>query len=168
MLRCLAVSISLICALSPCDILSDAAAATRTTTFTVSLTLQNDCQISASPLNFGNSGVIAANIDQTTAIAVTCTNGAAYNVGLDSGSVGGSTISNRLLAATGTPTPTVSYQLYRDSARTLIWGQTVGTDTVSGTGNGAVQAVTVYGRIPPQSTPAAGTYSSVVTATVTF
>ncbi|SAL35077.1 secreted pili protein involved in motility and biofilm formation [Caballeronia terrestris] len=145
-----------------------ALAATRTTTFSVTLTLQNDCQIAANTLNFGNSGVIATNIDQTTTLSVTCTNGAPYNVGLDAGSVGGSTVANRLLGGTGTPAPTVAYQLYRDAARSLIWGQTVGTDTQSGTGTGAAQTLTVYGRVAPQNTPAAGTYSSTVTATVTF
>ncbi|MDR5760210.1 MULTISPECIES: spore coat U domain-containing protein [unclassified Caballeronia] len=145
-----------------------ARAATKTTTFVVSLTLQNDCNITANPLNFGTSGVIAANIDQTTTLAVTCSNGAAYNVGLDAGSVAGSTIPARLLGGTGTPVPTVAYQLYRDAARTLIWGQTVATDTVAGTGNGAAQTLTVYGRVAPQTTPAAGTYTSTVTATITF
>ncbi|MDR5785386.1 spore coat U domain-containing protein [Caballeronia sp. LP003] len=145
-----------------------AQAATRSTTFAVTLTLQNDCQIAANPLNFGNSGVIAANVDQTTTLSVTCSNGAAYNVGLDAGSVAGSTITNRLLAGTGTPAPTVAYQLYRDAARTLVWGQTIGTDTVASTGTGAAQTLTVYGRVAPQATPAAGTYSSSVTATVTF
>ncbi|SAK43788.1 secreted pili protein involved in motility and biofilm formation [Caballeronia pedi] len=147
---------------------SGVGAATRTTTFTVSLTLQNDCQIAANALNFGNSGVIAANIDQTTTLSVTCSNGAVYNVGLDAGSVTGSTIPNRLLSGTGTPAPTVGYQLYRDAARTLVWGQTVGTDTQSGTGTGAAQTLTVYGRVAPQNTPAAGTYTSTVTATITF
>ncbi|MDR5800302.1 spore coat U domain-containing protein [Caballeronia sp. LZ001] len=166
--RNLAVSVLCIALASGPLVPFGANAATRTTTFTVSLTLQNDCQIAANPLNFGNSGVIAANIDQTTTLSVTCSNGASYNVGLDAGSVSGSTVPNRLLASTGTPLPTVAYQLYRDAARTLVWGQTVGTDTVSGTGTGAAQTVTVYGRVAPQTTPAAGTYSSVVTATVTF
>jgi spore coat protein U-like protein len=143
-------------------------AATRTTTFTVSLTLSADCQITANPLNFGTSGVIAANIDQTTTLSVTCTNGTAYNVGLDGGTVTGSTVANRLLAGTGTPVPTVAYQLYRDSAHSQIWGVTVATDTQGGTGNGAAQTLTVYGRVPPQTTPAAGAYTSTVTATVTF
>jgi spore coat protein U-like protein len=58
--------------------------------------------------------------------------------------------------------------LYRDSARSLTWGQTVGTDTAAGTGTGAAQTLTVYGRVAPQNTPAAGTYTSTVTATVTF
>jgi spore coat protein U-like protein len=143
-------------------------AATRTTTFTVSLTLQNDCQITANPLSFGTSGVLAANIDQTTTLSVTCSNGAAYDVGLDAGSVTGSTIPARLLGGTGTPAPTVAYQLYRDAARTLVWGQTAGTDGLSGTGNGSAQTLTVYGRVAPQTTPAVGTYTSTVTATITF
>lgn len=140
-------------------------AATTTTTFTVTLTLQNDCQITANALNFGSSGVIAGNIDQTTTLTVTCSNGATYDVGLNAGSAPGSTIPNRLLAGSGTPT--VAFQLYRDSGHSLIWGETAGT-TVGGTGTGAAQTLTVYGRVPSQTTPAAGTYSSTVTATVTF
>jgi spore coat protein U-like protein len=145
-----------------------AAAATRQTTFTVTLTLQADCQIAATNLNFGTSGVIAANIDQSSTLTVTCSNGAPYTVGLDAGSVTGSTVANRLLGGTGTPVPTVAFQLYRDAARSLTWGQTIGTDTAAGTGNGAAQTLTVYGRVAPQNTPAAGTYTSTVTATVTF
>jgi spore coat protein U-like protein len=145
-----------------------AAAATRQTTFTVTLTLQNDCQIAATNLSFGTSGVIAANIDQSSTLTVTCSNGAPYTVGLDAGSVTGSTVANRLLGGTGTPVPTVAFQLYRDAARSLAWGQTIGTDTAAGTGTGAAQTLTVYGRVAPQNTPAAGTYTSTVTATVTF
>ncbi|MEE2979654.1 MAG: spore coat U domain-containing protein [Pseudomonadota bacterium] len=141
-------------------------AATKTTTFTVSLTLQNDCSISANALNFGTQGVLSANVDQTTSLSVTCSTAAPYNVGLDAGTTTGSTIAARLLAGTGTAT--VGYQLYRDTARTQIWGNTVGTDTVTGTGTGTAQALTVYGRVPPQNTPAAGTYTSTVTATITF
>ncbi|CAJ0733429.1 Csu type fimbrial protein [Ralstonia mannitolilytica] len=141
-------------------------AATKTTTFTVSLTLQNDCAISANALNFGTQGVLSANVDQTTSLSVTCSAAAPYNVGLDAGTTTGSTIAARLLAGTGTAT--VGYQLYRDMARTQIWGNTVGTDTVTGTGTGTAQTLTVYGRVPPQNTPAAGTYTSTVTATITF
>lgn len=42
----------------------------------------------------------------------------------------------------------------------------VSTDTVAGNGN--AQSYTVYGRVPPQATPAPGTYLSTVTATVVF
>lgn len=141
-------------------------AATKTTTFAVRLTLTADCTITASDLDFGSQGVLAANVDQTSSLSVTCSNSAPYQVGLDGGTAAGSSIANRLMAGTGAAT--VQYQIYRDSSRTQIWGNTPGTDTVGGTGNGAAQAITMYGRVPPQSTPAAGTYTTTVTATVNF
>ncbi|TYZ54232.1 spore coat protein U [Ralstonia solanacearum] len=141
-------------------------AATKTTTFTVSLTLQADCSIAANTLNFGTQGVLAANVDQTTTVSVTCSNTAAYNVGFDAGTTTGSTVAARLLAGSGAAT--VGFQLYSDSARTQIWGNTVGTDTVSGTGSGTAQVLTVYGRVPSQTSPAAGAYSTTITATITF
>ncbi|WP_250537024.1 spore coat U domain-containing protein [Caballeronia sp. AZ10_KS36] len=144
------------------------AASPKTTTFTVSLTIQADCSITANSLNFGTTGLITSNIDQATTMSVTCSSGTAYNVGLDGGSVSGSTVATRLLGGTGTPVPTVNFALYRDSARTQNWGQTVGTDTLSNTGSGSAQTLTVYGRVPPQNAPAAGAYSSTITTTVTF
>ncbi|WP_370467323.1 spore coat U domain-containing protein [Caballeronia sp. BR00000012568055] len=142
------------------------AASPKTTTFTVSLTIQADCSITANSLDFGTTGLITSNIDQSTSLAVTCSQGTAYNVGLDQGSVTGSAIGTRLLGGSGSNT--VNFGLYRDSARSQNWGNTVGTDTLSGTGNGSAQALTVYGRVPTQTAPAAGAYSSTITATVTF
>jgi spore coat protein U-like protein len=142
------------------------AASPKSTTFTVSLTIQADCDITANSLNFGTTGLITSNIDQTTTVAVTCSNGTAYQVGLDQGNVSGSAIASRLLGGTGSNT--VNFGLYRDSARSQNWGNTAGTDTVSGTGNGTAQSLTVYGRVPTQNAPTAGNYSSTITATVTF
>ncbi len=97
---------------------------------------------------------------------MTCSSGTAYNVGLDQGSVTGSSPTARLLGGTGSNT--VNFGLYRDAARTLNWGNTVGSDMQSGTGSGTGQTLTVYGRVPTQNAPAAGAYSSTITATVTF
>jgi spore coat protein U-like protein len=140
-------------------------AATTTTTFNVSLTITASCTVSATALAFGSSGVIAANIDNTSTVTVQCTNTTPYNVGLNAGTGTGATVSNRLMTAGGA---TVGYALYSDSGRTTNWGNTVGTDTKSGTGNGSGQALTVYGRVPPQSTPAPGAYSDTITVTVTY
>ena len=60
------------------------------------------------------------------------------------------------------------YELYRNSARTQRWGNTLNTDTVVGSGNGANQNLTVFGRVPNQSTPSAGTYNDTITVTVTY
>lgn len=101
---------------------------------------------------------------------MTCTNTTPYNIGLDAGTTTGSTVANRLMAgtATGNTATTVAFQLYRDAGRSTIWGNTQDTDTVGGTGTGAAQTLTVYGQVPPQTTPRADTYQTTVTATVYF
>jgi spore coat protein U-like protein len=60
------------------------------------------------------------------------------------------------------------YALFSDNGRTKNWGQTIGTDTVTGTGNGAQQTLTVYGQIPAGTIPAPANYSDTVTATITY
>jgi spore coat protein U-like protein len=63
---------------------------------------------------------------------------------------------------------TINYSLYTASNHSTVWGNTVSTDTVSATGNGAPQSYTVYGRIPAQTTPAPNAYSDTITVTVTY
>jgi len=138
---------------------------TATTTFNVSLAITASCALSASALAFGSAGVIAANIDNTSTITLTCTNTSPYDVGLDAGIGSGATVAARKMTTGG---PTINYTLYQDPARTILWGNTVGTNTCPGTGNGAAQALTVYGRVPAQSTPAPGAYSDTINVTVTF
>ena len=62
----------------------------------------------------------------------------------------------------------VLYGLYRDSARSLPFGNTIGTNTLAGTGTGLAQSATVYGRIPPQATPSPGTYNDTIVVTLTY
>ncbi|NEI52420.1 fimbrial major subunit CsuA/B family protein [Rhizobium leguminosarum] len=141
-------------------------AATATGNMTVRITIEAECRIqTASDLDFGTAGVIAAKIDQTSTIGVQCTSGQTYNVGLNAGAGGGATTAVRRMTG---PAGTIGYSLYRDSARTQPWGVTIGTNTVAGTGNGDVQNLTVYGRVPPQVTPAAGVYADTVAITVTY
>ena len=63
---------------------------------------------------------------------------------------------------------TVNYSLYTDIARSTVWGNTVGTDTKSGTGNGSAQTLTVYGQLPAGQYPTPGSYSDTITATITY
>lgn len=144
-----------------------AMAAVATGNMTVRITIQAQCLVqTASDLDFGTNGIIAANIDQTSTIGVQCTAGQTYNVGLSAGAGTGATTAVRVL--TGPAAATINYAIYRDTNRTQTWGVTIGTDTVAGTGNGTVQNITVYGRVPPQSTPAAGVYTDTVAITVTY
>ncbi|QND55112.1 spore coat U domain-containing protein (plasmid) [Phyllobacterium sp. 628] len=142
-------------------------AATATGSFTVQITIQSSCiLVSAATLTFTSVGVIAANDDSSSALSVQCTNTTPYNIGLDAGTGAGASVAARKM--TGPAGALVTYSLYSDTSRSALWGQTIGTDTVAGTGNGAAQPYTVYGRVPPQTTPAAGAYTDTVTVTITY
>lgn len=142
-------------------------ASTTTSSFTAQLSITAQCTIvSTQTLDFGSNGVINANIDQQSTLNVQCTNTTPYNVGLDAG-VNGGTTTTRLLKG-GPTNETIQYKLYSNAGHTTNWGDTIGTDTVTGTGNGASQALTIWGRVPPQTTPTPGAYADTVTVTVTY
>src|SRR5262245_61010603 len=162
--RHLASPMGVLAALLVCT--SEAFAATTTTTFTVQMTIATSCTIvSAAALNFGTQGVLATNVDQSSSIQVQCTNTTPYNIGLDAGTGTGATVTTRKLS---NGPAIINYSLYTDAARTTVWGNTIGTDTVASTGNGGSQNYTVFGRIPAQTTPAPGTYTDTITVTVTY
>ena len=149
-----------------CGLSAVAKAGSTTTTFTSQITIAAACAInSASTLNFGTQGMLAANVDQTSTIQVVCTNTTPFTIGLDAGTGSGATVATRKLTSGGN---TVNYALYTDAAHTTIWGNTVSTDTVAGTGAGSAQNFTVYGRVPPQTAPAPGNYSDTITVTVMY
>jgi spore coat protein U-like protein len=131
--------------------------------FNATATVTSQCAVSASTLDFGAVGLLLANTDGTSTVTVQCASGVAYQVGLDNGQ-----------HATGTtrrmqgPGGLVTYELYRNTTRTQRWGSTLNTDTVTGSGNGSNQSLTVYGRVPNQTTPSAGTYNDTITVTVTY
>lgn len=138
-----------------------------TTQFNVQITITSECLInSATDLDFGATGVINAAIDADSEIAVQCTNLTPYDIGLDAGSGLGATVGDRLM--TGPGSATVAYSLFTDAARADVWGDTIGTDTVAGTGTGAQQIYPVYGRIPAQATSAPGLYTDTITVTLTY
>lgn len=141
-----------------------APAATKTAKFNVTATVQNDCTVAGTDLAFGNLGLLSSNVDSTSTITITCTPTTAFTIGLDAGNVTGSTVDTRLMSSGAS---TMRYQLYSDTARSQIWRDAADT-TVGGTGSGNAQTLTVYGRIPPQTTPAVGSYLAQVTATITY
>lgn len=140
--------------------------------FVVSATVAKSCLVTADPLNFGTVNGLPgqADRDQTSTINVTCTTPTPYTVAL--------TPSNGATTGAGTMTPTggvpgnadtVPYRLYRNAARTNVWGSVTGTNTVAGTGNGAAQALTLYGRVLGASANVRpDSYRDVVTVSVTY
>ena len=142
-----------------------ASATTATTTFTVTANVASACTIGASNLAFATYSGSQLNINTT--VTANCPAATTYNVGLNQGTSTGSTVSNRHVQATGGAQ--LSYGLYQDAAFTTNWGNTVGTDTVAGTGTGSAQNLTVYGKMAAgQSLATTGANTDTITATITF
>lgn len=136
-------------------------------TFEVRATVIASCAVSAQDLDFGDYDPVAATpLDETTTISVTCTNGSDYDLLLDAGAGTGASIASRRMED-GSANQ-LAYSLYRDALRTQVWGETIDTDTMPGTGSGAAQDVTIYGRVPAQQTAPAGDYEDIVTVTVNY
>lgn len=138
---------------------------TQTTSFAVTANVPATCRVTTNPLSFGSIGMLSTQQDASTTLAPTCTIGTAYQIGLDGGLSGATnpTLRNMTKGA-----EIVTYGLYRNAARTQAFGRTLGSDTLAGTGSGLAQTATVYGRVPPQTTPSPGLYSDTVVVTVTY
>jgi spore coat protein U-like protein len=146
----------------------------NTLTFTVSVTLQASCTMSVSAMNFGSaSAPILSNVTTTATIGATCTSTTPYSIGLDNGQNASGT-QRRMKSTSGAAY--INYGLYIDSGYTEPWstassstGCTDGVNTcVLNTGTGSNQNITIYGQVPPQTSPTVGSYSDSVVVTLTY
>ncbi|ALM52420.1 spore coat U domain-containing protein [Halomonas huangheensis] len=146
---------------------TDCNALTRNPTrpsFNVQAIVAPNCNVTAQDINFGDHGVLDTEVSATGAISVNCTSGTTYNIGLNNGLNGDGPTQRRMSLGD----QAITYGLYRDAAHSQPWGNTIGSDTVSGAGVGGEQNLSVYGRVPAQMTPSPGTYSDTVVVTVTY
>jgi spore coat protein U-like protein len=133
--------------------------------FTASANVPPFCRLTlAGDLDFGTTSTLAAAVDASSSIGMSCTARTAWQLGLDAGqhALGGT---RRMLGGGGAA---IVYALYRDAARSLAWGNTLNSDTLLGTGSGSAQSFTVYGRVPAQAPVPSGNYADVVLVTVTY
>jgi spore coat protein U-like protein len=126
------------------------------------------CTISATSVNFGNYNEFnGTNLDSTGRITYRCNATAAnITIGLTKGL--SSTFNPRLMSKGA---EVLGYNLYRNAARTNIWGDgTSGTAvyTRANPPNNSNVNVTVYGRVPAGQDVSAGTFSDTVTAVINF
>lgn len=143
-------------------------AATATSSLGVSATVATSCVVSTTPLAFSTVDVTSgAPADGTGSISVTCTNGAVWSASAGVGNGTGATLASRKMASGAN---LLSYGLYTDSGRSLIWGDgAASTATIDDTGTGSAQAKTIYGRVPSgQAATLAGSYADTVAVTVTY
>ena len=133
------------------------------------------CSFSSTPgVTFGPyDDSSAVDTDTSTSVTVNCArNGGPANVSatLQIGpSAGSGLIANRALRSGAN---SLNYNLYRDAARSLVWGQTAGVDTesigINGIPNNGSKAGSfiIYGRIPAMQSVPVGAYSDSVQITV--
>jgi spore coat protein U-like protein len=144
----------------------NANAGSQTANMGMSATVTTVCSLSTTPISFGEVS-LSGPTDGTGTISVTCTDDGTYNVGLDTGA--NAQAGQRQLVSGSNA---LNYNLYSDSGYSTAWGNTVGTNTVAGTGSGSAQTLTVYGQIPGSQTLHSGTgsatYSDTVTVTVYY
>ena len=107
-----------------------------------------------------------ATVNATSTISVMCSRTTPYNVGLNEGLAPGATVANRQMIGPGMAL--LGYTLRPGSGEIANWGQTIGTDTVSMTGSGSVQTLSVLGQIPAAQDVQDGAYGDTITVTVSY
>jgi spore coat protein U-like protein len=138
------------------------------------------CDVTSTGVSFGVYDLsLSTPTDSAGAVDVTCTyvppgggTQVSYVVTLSTGF--GASYSSRAMPG---PAGSLPYNLYVDTARTVIWGNGLeGTGVTSGgltvgpgIGNGTrSESHTIYGRIPAQQAVAEGNYLDTITVTITF
>jgi spore coat protein U domain-containing protein, fimbrial subunit CupE1/2/3/6 len=146
---------------------SPAGAGTVTDTFDVTLTIQAGCEVSApNNLNFGTETFLDTALFGTVDFSVRCTSGTNGTISLNGGIGSSGSVATRTMESGAN---SVNYSLYMNNSYATIWGDgTSGTSTYPHTGTGSTTNLTIYGRVPSQTTPTAGTYSDTITITVTY
>lgn len=148
-------------------------AAPVTDNMNVTVTVTASCAVSVTDMDFTDIATrdtgSAENASATVTVA--CTADAPYVVGFDTGAnelVDGTGPARLFNDDAGIDNPYLNYALYSDSNRTTAWGNTKGTNTVAGTGDGDDQTLTVYGQITSGQEVSLGDYSDTVVLSVWY
>jgi spore coat protein U-like protein len=121
-----------------------------------------NCTLSAQGVVFGIYDTLAnQNLDGTGSVSVSCDTNASFTVALSPGH--GTTLLRQMQGGADVMT----YNLFTDSLRSIIWGDGAG-GTALANGSGTSVTYAVYGRIPPGQKIRAGAYSDSITVTLSF
>jgi spore coat protein U-like protein len=126
------------------------------------------CTISVTSVAFGNYNVFTTTPDDSTGTITYRCNSTAFNISISISDGSSSTFGPRTLRK---GTEVLSYNLYRNAARTTIWGDGTGGTSVytqANPPNNTNVNVTVYGRIPALQDVSAGNYTDTVSAVINF
>ncbi len=142
--------------------------------FDVTITIAKSCDITATTnVAFGSQLASTGTVTPETdgSVTVECTVDIPYDVALNGGLHSGNDISARQMLHTN-GTDSIAYDLLQTDGG-VAWGETVGTNTVSGIGTGfgpdaSTEPHIVYAEATITGTERVGDYSDTITATVTF
>lgn len=138
----------------------------QSTTFRVTARVQAVCEVTATDLDFGTyTAQSGTTLQGSTLLRATCTPDTTYNIGLNEGTSPGATVNQRRMVA---GTQVLNYQLYSDTNRSTIWGNTPGTNTVTGVGTGQPLDHTVFGAVPAAQVIPAGDYGDTITVRIYY
>lgn len=144
-----------------------------TTTIAVSATVSKNCSVGATAAAFGAYYPGTGNMSSSSTVTVKCTKGTGFTVALDKGTTTGGSLAQRLMSD-GAAGDTLQYNLYKDAAMTIVWGDGTGvtqTNGGSGSGMGTGLTFTAYAGLPDAGTnlnaPPA-TYNDTVTVSVAY
>lgn len=141
-----------------------AGANAQTATGNINITAEVDakCVITTVDMDFGVYDPTTVS-DAITFVETICTNDSIAVLTLDGGASGN--IGARTLVKGA---DTLNYQLYLDAARTQVFGDQSGGQTLGVVGNGTLQTHSVYGRIPTGQFVTEGNYTDTVIATIIY
>ncbi len=89
-----------------------AAAATSTTSFSMTTNVLTNCSVTVTSIDFGNYS--GSKVSSQGKLTITCSTGARFLIGLNAGQCAGATTTTRCM--TGPPRMTLNYSLTFDSA----------------------------------------------------
>lgn len=141
------------------------ARAATTDTFDVKIQITAACNITttAADIDFGVASFLTAtDIDQNTNFAVQCTPDSPYSISLTSAS------GNATRTMSDGAGNTIGYQLYKEAARSTVWGDAGGA-LVGAVGGLVPTSFSVYGRVPVAAdnlNKPVGNYADTVTINV--
>lgn len=144
-------------------------AASATANLNVSASVAAVCTITTSPVAFGAYDPVLANaatdLTATGSVNVACTKGTPATIDLGNG--GNFSGGSRRMAS---GTDFLNYALYKDAARTQVWGSGLagGTTMAYVAATKASTPITVYGTVPQNQDVTVGAYNDVVLATINY
>jgi spore coat protein U-like protein len=144
-------------------------AAQKQANLDVTASVAANCTITTAAVAFGAYDPVgvnaAADLTASGSVTVACTKGTPATIDLGNGA--------NLLAGSrrmASATDFMNYRLYKDAARTQVWGTGLagGTTMAYNSASRVAVAVPVYGTVPMAQDVTVGNYADVVVATINY